>query len=433
MRRMIKIIIICALLACLTPTTWGDAYTKGIKTELQVEVNATHIIISGNVSDFYWNPISGVVMNGLPGPPTTDATGFYESVVSTGWSGKVVPSKHGYIFRPASFEYLNITTDQTNQIYIGFDYSTCHFAYSGSWTGAGHGADGWYVGDFNGDGMDDIFRYVPGISGAQVFLSDGTQFLYAGSWTGAGHGTDGWYVGDFCRQCEYMSDIFRYLPGASGADVFVSDEMQFNHSGSWTGAGHGTDGWYIGNFNRDDVDDIFRYIPGTSGADVFLSDEEKFVHMGTWTGAGHGTDGWYVGDFDGDGYDDIFRYLPGFSGADMFLATCSVEVITSIAQEGIQAFDEDMMLDMYGLRENELSYQEEIELLIPFMERVMMGDEVSIYEIKKAYEDVVEHIVRIVKIRQLLSRHGYWDMEGQFGQVKKEREKKDKIDEFVRK
>ena len=62
----------------------------------------------------------------------------------------------------------------------------------GSWTGAGHGTDGWYVGDFNGDGNDDIFRYVAGTSGADVFLSNGTKFVYSGSWTGSGHGTDGW-------------------------------------------------------------------------------------------------------------------------------------------------------------------------------------------------------------------------------------------------
>ncbi|MCP4134100.1 MAG: trypsin-like serine protease, partial [bacterium] len=198
-----------------------------------------------------------------------------------------------------------------------------------SWTGAGNGSapDGWYVGDFNGDGRDDIFRYLPGTSGADVFLSNGDSFAHSGSWTGAGYGSapKGWYVGDF--NGDGRDDIFRYLPGTSGADVFLSNGSSFVHSGSWTGAGNGSapNGWYVGDFNGDGRDDIFRYLPGTSGADVFLSNGSSFVHSGNWTGAGYGSapKGWYVGDFNGDGRDDIFRYLPGTSGADVFLSNGS--------------------------------------------------------------------------------------------------------------
>jgi hypothetical protein len=304
------------------------------------------------------------------------------------------------------------------------------FIHSGSWTGAGHGTDGWYVGDFNGDGMDDIFRYVAGVSGAQVFLSDGVKFNYDSSWTGAGHGTDGWYVGDF--NDDGMADIFRYVPGTSGAQVFLSNGAQFKYAGSWTGAGHGTDGWYVGDFNGDGKKDIFRYVPGTSGADVFLSDGTKFVYSGSWTGAGHGADGWYIGDFNGDGKKDIFRYIPGTSGAQVFLAnTTSLSSSTSTFSlasiEQALSFDEDMMLDVHGSRQSELSFQEETALLTPFMTRMMMGEEVSIYEIKTAYEERASRVVRMVEIRQMLYRHGYWDIEGQFGRVKEQKEKKDHI------
>jgi hypothetical protein len=220
------------------------------------------------------------------------------------------------------------------------------------------------VGDFNGDGKDDIFRYVPGVSGAQVFLSTGAKFNYAGSWTGAGHGTDGWYVGD----C-----------------------------------------------NGDGRDDIFRYVPGVSGAQVFLSDGTKFVYSGSWTGAGHGTDGWYVGDYNGDGWADIFRYVAGISGADAFLSTWTMGS-TAAGMESLSGvdFDVDMILDTYGARQTELSFQEEATLLVPFMSRMMMGEEASICEIKKAYEQRVERVVRLVEIRQMLYRHGYWDLVEQF-------------------
>ena len=191
-----------------------------------------------------------------------------------------------------------------------------------SWVTAG--ADKWYVGDFDGDHRDDIFRYLPGTSGADVFLSTGSSFAHSGSWTTAGYGTDGeWYIGDF--NGDEKVDIFRFLQGTSGADMYLSTGSGFVHSGSWTTAGYGpTNKWFIGDFNGDDKDDIFRYLPGTSGADVFLSTGSSFTHAGSWTGAGYGTDGrWYIGDFDGDGMDDIFRFIQGTSGADVFLSTGS--------------------------------------------------------------------------------------------------------------
>jgi hypothetical protein len=44
-----------------------------------------------------------------------------------------------------------------------------HFDRDGIWTPAGNGSDNtWHVGDFNGDGKDDIFRYLSG--GEQMFL-----------------------------------------------------------------------------------------------------------------------------------------------------------------------------------------------------------------------------------------------------------------------
>jgi uncharacterized repeat protein (TIGR03803 family) len=264
------------------------------------------------------NPLPDVVMNGLPGNPVTNASGQYTGTVNYGWTGTVTPYKAGYTFTPPSRSYSNVTVNQVNQDYSYSINGSLGFQSAGSWTGAGKAIASWFIGDFNGDGKKDIFRYYPGVSGADMFLSDGTQFNSVGSWTGAGYGSDGWYVGDF--NGDGKDDIFRYYPGVSGADMFLSDGTQFNSVGSWTGAGNGSDGWYVGDFNGDGKADIFRYYPGVSGADMFLSDGTQFVSVGSWTGAGYGSDGWYVGDFNGDGKDDIFRYLPGISGADMFLS-----------------------------------------------------------------------------------------------------------------
>ncbi len=256
-----------------------------------------------------------------------------------------------------------------------------------SWTGAGvnFNRGGWHIGDFNGDGKDDIFRYREGESGADMFLSTGSAFKRDGSWTEAevdfnqggwhigdfnGDGKDdifryiarelridmflstgfnfkrddnwnkflrsstilfvdfnqgGWHIGDF--NGDGKDDIFRYRESISGADVFLSTGNAFKHDGSWTPASvnfnHG--GWHIGDFNGDGKDDIFRYVAGESGADMFLSTGAFFDHDGSWTPAGvsFNRGGWHIGDFNGDGKDDIFRYKDGESGADVFLSACN--------------------------------------------------------------------------------------------------------------
>ncbi|MEA2884655.1 MAG: hypothetical protein QOH32_3911 [Bradyrhizobium sp.] len=195
------------------------------------------------------------------------------------------------------------------------------FTHSSVWSPAGNGNDGqWHVGDFNGDGKDDAFRFIDG-SGDQMFLSSGSSFFYNGVWTPAGAGVDGtWHVGDF--NGDGKADAFRYL---NGEDVFLSTGSGFVESGIWSPAGNGSDGkWYIGDFNGDHKDDIFRYMAGT-GAQMFLSTGSSFAYAGTWTGAGMGNDGtFHVGDFNGDGRADLFRYLVGsVASSDVLLSNGS--------------------------------------------------------------------------------------------------------------
>jgi hypothetical protein len=153
----------------------------------------------------------------------------------------------------------------------------------------------------------------------------------------------------------------------------------------------------------------------------------QFIRDGSWTGSGHGLDGWYVGDFNGDGKEDIFRYVPGVSGADVFLASCSATSSTPyITDASILSFDEDMMRDVYGLRESDMTYQEEEEFLVPFIERVMFGEKVSIFEIKKAYEVHIGSVVRMVAVRQLLYRHSFWDFVEESNRLEKRQSKEKK-------
>jgi hypothetical protein len=76
----------------------------------------TKYSISGTVTESGIG-LEGVVLNGLPGTPVTDASGNYSALVNHGWSGTVVPTLAGYIFTPTNLTYSNVTSSQLNQNY----------------------------------------------------------------------------------------------------------------------------------------------------------------------------------------------------------------------------------------------------------------------------------------------------------------------------
>ena len=83
------------------------------------------------------------------------------------------------------------------------------------WTGLGS-FGGWHIGDFDGDGREDIFRERGGVCGAEVLLSSGSSFGSLECWTGSGS-FDGWHVGDF--NGDGRDDIFRERGGACSAPL----------------------------------------------------------------------------------------------------------------------------------------------------------------------------------------------------------------------
>ncbi len=109
----------------VTPQLSGYAFNPPSTTYTNVTSNQTqdytgtpHYTISGRVATSGGAGISGVVMNGLPGNPGTDGTGNYSAMIDYGWSGTVTPQHAAYNFSPASTDYNNVTSDQT-QDYIG--------------------------------------------------------------------------------------------------------------------------------------------------------------------------------------------------------------------------------------------------------------------------------------------------------------------------
>ena len=110
----------------VTPTKAGYNFSPSSQNYSNVTSNQTQnytgtlqtFTVSGYVRTSGGAGISGVVMSGLSGNPSTAADGSYRGTVDYGWSGTVTPTKAGYTFSPSSQNYSNVTSNQT-QNYTG--------------------------------------------------------------------------------------------------------------------------------------------------------------------------------------------------------------------------------------------------------------------------------------------------------------------------
>ncbi|MBV1854509.1 VCBS repeat domain-containing M23 family metallopeptidase [Catellatospora tritici] len=181
------------------------------------------------------------------------------------------------------------------------------------------------TGDFNGDGKDDVVTFTGGTLGdVYVGLSTGTGFLGGAKWHDwFAPGAEVPVVGDF--NGDGKDDIATFTHDAQG-DVFVA-------LSTGTGFGAGVK-WHeffapageypaVGDFNGDGLDDIATFTQGpATAADVYVA-----LSNGSSFGAGvkwHdlfavGAELPRVGDFNGDGKDDIATFTCN-ADADVYAA-----------------------------------------------------------------------------------------------------------------
>ena len=105
-----------------------------------VNCPAGYIKFSGYVKTGSGTGIKGVELRGLDGNPPTDANGYYETCLPSGWTGTVTPILNGYEFDPPSQRYTRLTSDTTGQNY----FDTKAYAISG------------YVRDKDGKGIKNV-------------------------------------------------------------------------------------------------------------------------------------------------------------------------------------------------------------------------------------------------------------------------------------
>lgn len=166
--------------------------------------------------------------------------------------------------------------------------------------------DGVYrplVGDFDGDGADDVFWYVPGPAGDYVWLGRGGGTFVSGSRPVSGRYEP--IVGDFTG--DGTDDIFWYAPGTTPDYLWIGGP-----GARFASRRHSVNGSYepiVGEFTGDGADDILWYAPGATGEYLWSGSAG-----GSFSSRPHTVNGDYepaVGDFDGDDTDDIVWYGVG--------------------------------------------------------------------------------------------------------------------------
>ncbi|MEP7166604.1 MAG: FG-GAP-like repeat-containing protein [Candidatus Woesebacteria bacterium] len=193
-------------------------------------------------------------------------------------------------------------------------------AADGRWYG-GFNNQNLVIGDYNGDGKDDLAGYSSGTTW-KVYLSSGTGFHASGTgdWlsgptlntnTTVAQVNANFKSGDF--DGDGREDLIKYSdpttnPAGTWRIVFSNSTGNgFVRGESWTAAGT-TDGWAsttVGDFNGDKKDDLITYT-ATGTWQVYFSTGTGFSKApSTWAGHAGGPLNNKVADFNGDGIDDI--------------------------------------------------------------------------------------------------------------------------------
>jgi uncharacterized protein (TIGR03437 family) len=208
------------------------------------------------------------------------------------------------------------------------------------------------IGDFNGDGKDDLLAVV---GNGQVYVapSDGTRFGIATVWFQfASQGTSPRIVGDF--NGDGLDDLATFSLNIGDVNVVISSSSNFLSRPTWAGDfANGTELPLAGDFNGDGRADAIVFTRGNSH-DVFvsLSDGAKLIEpREKWHDQfAVGTETPIIGDFNGDGADDIATFLLGSDG-DVFVSLARRKSLGSVSAASFSAtaFTPDSIAAVFGL------------------------------------------------------------------------------------
>ena len=115
-----------------TPSLTGFYFSPGSRTYSSIQTNMPnqdyigekdHITISGYVRDGSNIGVEGVNVSFSNGGATviTSESGYYVSSFTNGWGGTSTATKDGWAFTPVSYTYPVVTSNLTDQDYVGID------------------------------------------------------------------------------------------------------------------------------------------------------------------------------------------------------------------------------------------------------------------------------------------------------------------------
>jgi hypothetical protein len=168
------------------------------------------------------------------------------------------------------------------------------------------------VGDYDGDGFDDVLAYAPGTAGDRI--SYGRD-----SWAPAARGyvVSGSYVpivGSF--RGSGADDIVWYAPGTAADRLWTGASSRTFASSALT-----INGSYfpiVGDYDGDGFDDIAWYAPGPAGDSLWFGGPSGFTPRPL---ALNGTYRVATGDVNGDGREDLLFHGPGAASDALWLGT----------------------------------------------------------------------------------------------------------------
>lgn len=188
--------------------------------------------------------------------------------------------------------------------------------YGSKWiTDAGNSGDGFYVGDFTGDGRDDIaISRVINSTTVKWWISKSTgrSFSAPVTWIAdAGNNGDNFYVGDFTGDGRDDIAISRVINSTTVKWWVVrSTGGNFASPSTWSSDfGNNGDDWFVGLGNADNKNDVFlkrQYTSNTARLYASNSSGSSFLSANILlTDFSNNTDVNYIGDFNGNGKSDF--------------------------------------------------------------------------------------------------------------------------------
>lgn len=196
--------------------------------------------------------------------------------------------------------------------------------------------DTLYIGDFNGDGRDDLLCHNKTNGFTQTLHTPSSGLPSGTPYWGLGwcyHKLAGLYVGDF--NGDGRDDILCHTKSTGTRDIDYADGSgRFSGSTDWRNLGawcsHAQSQLYVGDFNGDGRTDLLCHTKDSGWRDLDYANSAGEFYGNNW----QGTNNWCthagaelrVGDFNGDGRDDLLCHTVTNGTRDISLADSSGHV-----------------------------------------------------------------------------------------------------------